>query len=84
MDVIKAMIEAKKITKEEIRFYIGYSGWSPSQLDRELKEHSWVMTKAKAKGLLFEPPEDMWRNYLKDLGSDYAMWVNYPPDPILN
>jgi putative transcriptional regulator len=84
MNVIRDMIEAKKITNDDIRFYIGYAGWNPKQLDNELKEHSWAMTKTKAQGILIEPPEDMWKNYLKDMGNEYAMWVNYPIDPILN
>jgi len=84
MDVIKNMIEDKKISNEDIRFYIGYSGWESKQLDRELEEKSWVLTTAKSKGILFEPPEDMWSNYLKTLGKEYAQWVNYPADPILN
>ena len=84
MDVIKDMIEAKMISKEDIRFYIGYSGWESKQLDRELEEKAWVMTKAKSRGILFEPPEEMWGNNLKTLGKEYAQWVNYPTDPILN
>jgi len=84
METIKAMIEDKKITNDDIRFYIGYSGWDPNQLDREMKERSWAITKARPKGLFFEPPADMWKNYLKAMGSEYAQWVNYPPDPIMN
>lgn len=84
METIKAMVEAKKISKEDIRFYIGYSGWDPKQLDKELEDNSWVITKAKPKGILFEPPEDMWKNRLKELGKEYAQWVNYPMDPMMN
>ena len=84
IDTIKSMIEDKKITKEDIRFYIGYSGWDAQQLDRELKENSWVITKAKPKQLLFDAPEDMWKNMLKSMGREYASWVNYPLDPMMN
>ncbi|MFA4850932.1 MAG: YqgE/AlgH family protein [Bacteroidales bacterium] len=84
IDIIKSMIEDKKIHTEEIRFYIGYSGWDAKQLDRELEEHSWVVTKAKSDKLLFESPENMWKNILKSMGNEYAMWVNYPLDPMMN
>jgi putative transcriptional regulator len=84
MDVISSMIEAKHISPKDIRFYIGYSGWEANQLDRELTENSWVITRPNPKGLLLEPPDDMWKNYLRGLGKDYAHWVNSPPDPILN
>jgi putative transcriptional regulator len=84
IDTIKSMIEDKKISRKDIRFYIGYSGWDAKQLDKELKENSWVVTKAKTKQLMFDTPEDMWKNVLKSLGSEYAMWVNYPLDPMMN
>ena len=83
-DMIKSIIEDHTITNENIRFYIGYSGWEAKQLDRELKEHSWVLTKSKSDKLLFEQPENMWKNLLKSMGNEYATWVNYPIDPTMN
>ena len=84
IDTIKSMIEDKKINNDDIRFYIGYSGWDADQLTKELKENSWVVTKAKSKKMLFESPEDLWKNELKSLGNDYAQWINYPLDPMMN
>jgi len=84
IDIIKSMIEEKKISNEEIHFYIGYCGWEAQQLDRELEENSWVVSKVKTKQLLFDHPEDMWKNILKSMGQEYALWVNYPLDPMMN
>ncbi len=84
IDMIKSMIEDKRITKNDIRFYIGYSGWEAKQLEREMDENSWVVAKAKSNKVLFESPESMWKNMLKSMGEEYAMWVNYPLDPIMN
>jgi putative transcriptional regulator len=83
-DMIKSMIEDNIITKENIRFFIGYSGWDAKQLDKELEEHSWVVTKSKSDKFLFEQPEDMWKNLLKSMGNEYATWINYPIDPTMN
>lgn len=84
IDIIKSMIEDKKILSQNIRFYIGYSGWEANQLTRELKEHSWVVTKLKSEKILHESPTDMWKNILKSMGEDYSMWINYPLDPMMN
>jgi putative transcriptional regulator len=84
IDVIKSMIEDKKIHPQNIRFFIGYSGWEADQLNRELKENSWVVTKLKSEKILHESPTDMWKNILKSMGEDYSMWINYPLDPMMN
>ena len=43
MESIKEMIILNLIKPDEIRFYIGYSGWSSKQLDEELVKNSWVV-----------------------------------------
>lgn len=84
IDVIKEMILAKAINPSDIRFYIGYAGWTANQLDRELKEKSWLVTKAKTGLMLKSSPEVLWKEILKSMGKEYAEWVNYPIDPIMN
>ena len=37
-DSVIALINSGKVDPEKIRFYIGYSGWSPGQLDTEMAE----------------------------------------------
>lgn len=84
IEMVNHLIETKTISKNDIRFYIGYSGWEPKQLEAELKEHSWVVAQTNADFLLKNPPETLWKNAVKILGKEYAEWVNYPIDPQLN
>jgi len=37
-DAVKTFIEQGLIKKNEIRFFLGYSGWSVEQLEQEIKE----------------------------------------------
>ncbi len=84
IDTVKHLIQQRILTKDDIRFYIGYSGWDPKQLDEELKEHTWVVTQTDANFLLKNPPELLWKKAVKILGKDYSEWTNYPIDPQLN
>lgn len=84
IEVVRDLLEGNKLLEEQIRFFLGYSGWQPSQLDREISEKSWVLSHATARELITSPPEDLWASYLKNMGSDYAIWANFPADPALN
>jgi len=81
---IKEMIRSKEITEKDIRFFIGYSGWQPQQLDRELSENSWLVLNTSAEEIFRVNTEQTWRKILISMGEDYAHWVNYPDDPQMN
>jgi putative transcriptional regulator len=78
------LMKEKTIKPDEIRFYAGYSGWEPNQLERELLEHSWVVAKTNAKFLLNNSPDILWQKAVLNLGDDYKDWINYPIDPQMN
>ncbi len=84
LDSIRDMLKSKVMSPDEIRFFVGYSGWSPNQLDRELKEKSWVLSQTSVKEIINDHPETLWSNYLKNMGQDYAIWANFPADPTFN
>jgi len=81
---IKEMIRSKRVTEKDIRFFIGYSGWQPKQLERELTENSWLVLNTSAEEVLKITTENTWRKILVSMGDDYAPWVNYPEDPQMN
>jgi putative transcriptional regulator len=83
-DAVIDLINSGKAETEKIRFYIGYSGWSPGQLDTEMNEKTWLTVEA-ARSLIFHPnAEDIWKDSLKHLGGEYEMMINFPIDPQLN
>ncbi len=84
IDIIKEMILLNSITPNDIRFSVGYSGWSPDQLKNELKRNSWLVSKNLDKDILKIKPEIMWKKLLEPLGDDYKYWPKFPPDPGLN
>ncbi len=84
IEVIKEMILLKSLTPNDIRFSVGYSGWSPDQLQDELKRNSWVVSAGLNKDILKIDPKNMWKQLLAPLGDKYSYWPNFPTDPGLN
>jgi putative transcriptional regulator len=84
IDDVKSLIQLGEMAQEDIRFYIGYSGWSENQLNEELKEFSWLVSDPDLRHLIEIPSREMWKQSVADLGKDYEMWMNFPSDPTLN
>ncbi|MBK7174292.1 MAG: YqgE/AlgH family protein [Bacteroidales bacterium] len=81
---IKEMIRTKAITDKDIRFFIGYAGWQPRQLEKELSENAWLVLNTSVEEVFKVNTEHTWRKILISMGDDYAPWVNYPEDPQMN
>lgn len=47
-------------TPPEFRVYIGYAGWRPGQLEREISRGGWHLTEADAERVFSERPEGLW------------------------
>lgn len=82
--MIKELILFGKLTSENIRFFAGYSGWSPAQLDEELKRNSWVVTKLPKHNILTFNTTTLWDDILSPLGEQYQYWTKFPKDPGMN
>ncbi len=81
---IRKLISSGKLSQKDIRFYAGYSGWQPGQLDREMTEKSWIVMDGLPSYVFGSRPASLWKNIVLTLGDDYAPWVNYPYDPNMN
>ncbi len=83
-NVIKQMISNKQIKGSEIRFFLGYAGWSPKQLENELSENAWLVSEMKAEQIMQGPDDNLWKEILEKSGDKYKTWVNFPENPGLN
>ncbi|MEL6559909.1 MAG: YqgE/AlgH family protein [Bacteroidota bacterium] len=73
------------VNDDEIKFFIGYSGWSAGQLDNEIEENSWVVVKDPlTKNIFINSSRMHWKDMMSELGGKYKMMANYPVDPRLN
>lgn len=79
------LFDTKQIASADVRFFLGYSGWGPGQLDAELEQDSWIVCDYVTDQLLFETdPQVMWRKALENMGGRFSVYSNYPTDPRLN
>ncbi|WP_264559350.1 YqgE/AlgH family protein [Flavobacterium sp. N2270] len=84
-ETAKNLINEEKISKKNIRFFLGYSGWDKKQLDRELKENSWIIIQNNLKSkVLSKSTQDFWKEKIIEQGGDYILYSNAPEDPNLN
>lgn len=81
---IKDYLNMGVIKSNEIRFYLGYSGWGDKQLDQEIDEDLWVITSAEKDWIFSTDPKDIWSAALRKLGGNYKIMANSPVDPRLN
>jgi putative transcriptional regulator len=84
IDAIRSLIGAGRINRSEIRFFLGYSGWSAGQLERELKENSWVIARLRPDLVMTNRGQDTWKNVLKSLNKKYRIWADFPESPDMN
>ncbi len=84
IDTIRELIRLRKIKHSQIRFFLGYSGWSEGQLERELKEDSWVIAKVNADIVMNNRGDDTWKRVLRSFKNKYRMWADFPDSPEMN
>jgi len=81
---LKKLIEQGVATRNNLRFFIGYSGWDAGQLERELSENSWVIAKLRVNQIMMGNDQEIWKKVLRDLGKKYKLWADFPENPGLN
>ncbi len=83
IDVVRKFLSMSMMKPEEIRFFLGYSGWTDGQLDEELKNDSWLVGDIRPAHIL-HPSKDLWQQSVKSLGDKYKLWTTFPENPGLN
>jgi putative transcriptional regulator len=67
-----------------IRAFLGYSGWSPGQLENELRSHSWITSKPELSLLGKTHDKALWADVLRALSPFHRLLAEAPEDPFMN
>lgn len=81
---VRWLINKGEIQPDDIRLFLGYSGWSAGQLGTEVARNSWIISETDANFIFDTPSSQFWREILKKMGGEYKILANYPTDPRLN
>jgi putative transcriptional regulator len=81
---LKFLMETGVIQDQNIRFFIGYSGWSEGQLQEEMQETSWLTDEMDANYLFRVKPFVLWQTVLHNKGNTYTVIAQMPDAVSLN
>ena len=84
IEVVKDLINSGKAGSGDIRFFLGYSGWGEGQLERELKEDSWIIADVAPEVVMKYRKDDSWKIVLRSLKKKYRLWAEFPESPEMN
>lgn len=83
-DKLKFLISSGLIMPENIRFFVGYSGWTNGQLEDELTCGSWVCADMHANYLFKTLPAEMWSHVMFNKGDKYEIIADIPDEMCWN
>lgn len=81
---VKKIINSGKADASAVRFFAGYSGWSPGQLAGEIEEGSWIVSSLDDKQIMCSNASTVWKESMQHLGDIYKTWSNFPTNPTYN
>ena len=75
---LKFLIASELIQPDNIRFFLGYTGWGEGQLEEEMSTGSWVIADADANYLFQMEPAQLWQEIMQNKGAAYTVIAQMP------
>jgi putative transcriptional regulator len=73
LEVFREVAEAPP---DHVRFFLGYSGWGPGQLEFEIAQGAWLSAPVTPEAVFVTPAEKMWDHVVRGLGIDPSTLVS--------
>ena len=67
---------------KKVRLFAGYAGWSPGQLENEMKRKAWLTFPASLELVFETPPDQLWQKILKSKGGWKNKLLSQMPDDL--
>jgi putative transcriptional regulator len=81
IEALARLLRSDPRARQDVRMFVGHSGWSAGQLDGELSIGSWVRSPLDVEMVFSEgPAEDLWRRAMRKLGREGEGLSRLPPD----
>jgi putative transcriptional regulator len=79
LDTLIEVSESLSPTRR-IKVFAGYAGWSPGQLDDEMRRKAWLTHPASLDLVFASNPNDLWSSILRQKGWKYRLLADSPED----
>jgi putative transcriptional regulator len=79
--------EAQEVLQQSevtVRAFIGYAGWTKGQLEGELAQKAWMLTRPDMEVLEIDKRPTLWRDLTSCLGQWFRLVAESPDDPSAN
>jgi putative transcriptional regulator len=84
IEQVNLLFEKGLAKESDFKFFIGYSGWGPDQLETEIEQKAWWTIPANQTIVFDSESDEMWEKQVKELGEDFAYLANSPEDYLWN
>ncbi len=83
VDELVELGESVSATRK-LKMFAGYAGWSPGQLEDEMKRKAWLTHPASLELVFDTSPDQLWQTILRRKGWKYKLLAQSPEDLSLN
>ena len=84
LETLESLYASLENPEQDIRFYLGYSGWSGGQLAEEMEQNSWLVQKANEQFIFLDSESLIWPQAVNSLGEKYQYLTKAPVNPQWN
>lgn len=80
-DLITEQLTEGKVDSSQVRFFLGYSGWDPGQLEAEIARNNWIVAPVISPLEIMDTSiKDIWQKFMKREGKKYDVLSRAPID----
>ncbi|HWF19015.1 MAG TPA: YqgE/AlgH family protein [Verrucomicrobiae bacterium] len=83
LDTLVELGESFSPTRK-MKMFAGYAGWSPGQLEGEMKRKAWIIHPASLDLVFDTEPGKLWQTIMRQKGIKYRLIAEMPEDVSLN
>ncbi len=77
-DELKEAIQTGQIRQEDIRFFVGYTGWGQGQLAEEMEVGTWVPAPMQPAYMFKSKPTELWNEVMYSKGDKFEIISHIP------
>jgi putative transcriptional regulator len=84
LNELLALIDKGEASEQDVKFFAGYSGWGEGQLQNEMNNRHWFLSRPSVSSFFNKPAEELWKESLSTVKESYAIFAKFGNDPSLN